>query len=127
VNSDARLAELPPEQRQAFLDLLVLVMYVDGHLASVEDTRLRRLLGAMGFESKYDRDREFDAAVTRVRPYAENRDTASIHAKKLAASFGGEEQRQYVAAALEEFITCDAGISPEETRILTAVRELFAT
>ncbi|EEF63302.1 hypothetical protein [Pedosphaera parvula] len=53
-------------QRQALLDLVVLTMYMDGNLASIEAARIQQILTAMGLDSPYDRDKEFDASVTRV-------------------------------------------------------------
>ena len=55
-----------PRERQALLDIFVLGMYADGHLASAEDAQARRLLAAMGHETLDDRNRELDAAITRI-------------------------------------------------------------
>ena len=56
-------------QRRALFDLLILAMYADGHLTTVADEQIEQLLVAMGFTEESDRQREFDAAVTRMRPF----------------------------------------------------------
>ena len=63
---DIDLTGFSATQKQALFDLLILAMYADGHLSSVEDEHLQKLLEAMGFVDEIDRQREFDAAVTRM-------------------------------------------------------------
>jgi hypothetical protein len=65
---DIDLTGFSAAQKQALFDLLILAMYADGHLSSVEDEQLQKLLAGMGFVDEIDRQREFDAAVTRIRP-----------------------------------------------------------
>lgn len=122
-NPFARYTEV---DRRALLDLLILAMYIDGHLAHVEDVRLRRILDTMGFATEFDRNREFDAAVTRVRPHVENRERARSYAADLAHRFGSVEERRFVLDALDEFMKCDSAISAEEMRLLALVKELFS-
>jgi hypothetical protein len=43
-------------------------MYADGHLTAFEDEQLQKLLAGMGFTEESNRQREFDAAVTRIWP-----------------------------------------------------------
>ena len=42
-------------------------MYMDGNLAMAEEARVQDLLAAMGFATDYDRNRQFDESVTRIR------------------------------------------------------------
>jgi hypothetical protein len=66
------LTDFSADQYQALFDLLVLAMYADGHLTTVEDEQLQKLLTAMGHTEESDRQREFDAAVTRMRPFVQS-------------------------------------------------------
>ncbi len=68
VHMSIDLTVFSDPQQLALFDLLILAMYADGHLTTFEDERLRELLAAMGFTERIDRQREFDAAVTRMRP-----------------------------------------------------------
>jgi hypothetical protein len=65
---DIDLTGFTGAQQHALFDLLILAMYADGQLTSIEDEQLQELLGSMGFTEESDRQREFDAAVTRIRP-----------------------------------------------------------
>ena len=53
-------------QRQALLDLAVLAMYSDQHLAAAEQERVERLLTSMGLNSDYERAAQYDASIARV-------------------------------------------------------------
>ena len=110
------------QQRQVVIDLVVLAMYLDRNLASVEDSRIKRLLEAMCFSTEHDRNREFDAAVTRVRPHSESQDVARAHAVRLAEQLATPEQRRIVLQAIEDLISADGSIAPAETAFLEMIR-----
>ena len=119
------ITDFTEQQRQALLDLLVLAMYADGHLASAEDARVQRLLTAMGFEPGYDHQRQFDAAVTRVRQHSQTAEAARAHATELARSFTTREHQRRVYDLLDDLMESDSRISAEESRFLSVVREIF--
>jgi uncharacterized tellurite resistance protein B-like protein len=119
------LTKISANQRNALLDMLVVGMYSDAHLARAEDARIERILGAMGFNAKFERDREFDAAVTRVRqhsdPVAANRAVSA----QVAQCFSSNSDRNDVIKALTELIGSDSRVSVEETRFLETVKAAF--
>lgn len=117
------ISRLTHQQRQALLDLLILAMYADGHLDLVEDARLQRLLITMGFETKYDRDRQLDESVTRIRESSQTADLARKHAVQLAKNFSGPEQCRGVYQLVEQQITSDNKVEPSEHAFLSALRE----
>ncbi|MDB6064102.1 MAG: hypothetical protein JWR26_310 [Pedosphaera sp.] len=110
-------------QARSLLDLIVLAMYMDGNLASVEAARVQQLLTAMGFKSDYDRNREFDASVTRVRQHAEVPEAARAFAGKLATLFTLPEHRQRVYGMLNDLVASDGQVSAEENKFIAAVKE----
>ncbi len=114
---DTNLSDFTVEQRQALIDLLVLAMYADGYLASNEDALIERLLTEMGYATPYDREREFDASVTRVRKYTENPDTARAHATILA--------KAGVPVVVSQMVT--AGVTRPSTRVIGPVEFLNQT
>lgn len=119
------IADFSSVQRQALLDLLVLAQYLDRHLGTGEDEHLKRLLVAMGCETPFDRQRTLDAAVTRVRPYAETLDTACAHGIKLGQAFTTRDQCAKVFASLEDLIRCDGRVEAPEKQFLDALRDRF--
>jgi hypothetical protein len=122
---DADLSGFNETQRQALLDLLVMSMYLDRHLGSGEDERVKRLLTAMGHDNSYDRQRVWDASVNRVRPHSENAELAQFHTSRLARVFTTRDQCRQVCALLEDLITCDGNVQPAERRFLQQLHDTF--
>src|SRR5438045_1678609 len=116
------IARLTEQQRQALVDLLILAMYADGHLDLGEDARLERLLTAMGFETEYDRDRQMDDSITRLREYSKNPQVARERAVQLAQSFTDPEQCRGVYQLLEQQVNSDTRVVPAEHEFLSAIR-----
>lgn len=112
-------------QRQAVLDLLVLAMYADGHLASAEENRVQRWLTAQGYGTEANRDRQFDAAVTRVRPHTETAIKIAQYAITLARQFTSREHRRRVHDVLEDLLASDQQVAAPESAFLAAIKEQF--
>lgn len=117
------IARLTDQQRNALLDLLILAMYADGRLDLEEDARLNRLLTAMGFETEYDRDRQLDESITRLREYSQNPQVARTRAVQLAQSFTDPEQCRGVYQLLEQQANSDNNVVPNEHEFLSAIRQ----
>ncbi len=122
---DIDLTGFSATQKQALFDLLILAMYADGHLSSVEDERLQKLLAAMGFDDEIDRQREFDAAVTRIRPSIQSIHKAKTQALLLADAFQTRPQHKLVYGAVEQLMTSDNNVSTWENTLLMELRMKF--
>lgn len=112
-------------QQEALLDLALLAMYADGHLASAEDERVHRLLSAMGLEDEDGQARLYDSAVARVRGVAGSATAARGHAVHLSTHFTEPAQRRDVLSVLEDLLASDNQVAPQERGYLAAVREAF--
>src|SRR5690349_10646701 len=108
------IKEFSQPQQMALVDLAILGMYVDGHLASIEDARVQRLLTMMGFNSEYDRNKQYDAAVSRVARHSKTAEAARKHAVTLAQGFTTREHRRHVHDALDDLLTSDNKVAPQE-------------
>lgn len=97
-------------------------MYADGHLTSAEDERVQRLLVAMGFNTDYDRGKVYDASISRVSRYSGTASTAGTHASTLAQNFSSHKQRQRVHEVLDDLVTSDSCVSPQESNFLSLVK-----
>lgn len=111
------------QQKLALLDLVILAMYADGHLARLEDERVHGLLGSLGFSSKFERDTQYDASVSRVSRHSQTAESARAHAITLAKSFSTRAQRQRVQKILDEVVITDAHVSTQENNLLSVVSE----
>ena len=122
---DIDLTDFSAAQEQALFDLLILAMYADGHLTTFEDEQLQKLLAAMGYTEEVDRHREFDAAVTRMRPCIQSIHQAKSQALVLADAFTLRSQQKQVFSAIEQLMTSDQHVSSWENTLLMELRLKF--
>ena len=122
---DIDLTGFSTAQQRALFDLLILAMYADGHLTTHEDEQLQKLLAAMGFTDEIDRQREFDAAATRIRPCIQSIHKAKTQALQLSDAFIDRKQQQQVLAAVEQIMTADNNVSTWENTLLMELRMKF--
>jgi hypothetical protein len=122
---DIDLTGFSPAQKQALFDLLILAMYADGNLSTVKHDQLQKMLAAMGFVDEIDRQREFDAAVTKIRPSIQSIYKAKELALGLADEFTLRSQQKQVFAAVEQIMTFDNNISTWENTLLMELRMKF--
>jgi hypothetical protein len=119
------LTDFSASQQHALFDLLILAMYADGHLTTFEDEQLQTLLASMGYVEEMDRQREFDQAVTRMRPSVQSIHEAKCQAIFLADAFTDRTQQKRVLAAVEQMMTADNHVSTWENRLLMELRMKF--
>ena len=122
---DIDLTGFSAAQQRALFDLLILAMYADGHLTTAEDEQLQKVLAAMGFTDEIDREREFDAAVTRIRPSIQSIYKAKELALGLADAFTDRKQQKQVLEAVEQIMTADNNVSTWENTLLMELRMKF--
>ena len=116
---DIDITGFSASQQRTLFDLLVLAMYADGRLTSIEDEQLQSLLTAMGHSEVFDRQREFDAAVTRMRPFVQSIQTAKDQALLLAEAFTSRSQQKQVYRAVQLIMTTDQHVSSWESTLLS--------
>ena len=116
---DIDLSGFSASQQRALFDLLILAMYADGHLTSVEDEHLQKLLVAFGYTEDFDRQRELDAAVTRTRPFLQSIQKAKDQALLLAEAFTSRSQQKQVYTAVQQIMTADKNVSSWESTLLS--------
>ena len=119
------LKDFNPSQRQALLDLAMLAMYSDGHLATTEDERVHRLLASLGFDEESEQNRQYDAAVSRIIRHSETVAAARTHAVTLAKTFATRDHRQRVQKVLDDLISSDNKVAPQEQTYLAVIQEAF--
>jgi hypothetical protein len=114
-----------PEQKQALLDLLVIGMYADHNLAAAEDERVKQLLDTFQFSSDYERNNFSDAAFTRASRQSGSPDAIRAYVGQVASHFMTREIRQKAYDLLDELLTSDGRVTSEDSKLLSATREVF--
>lgn len=116
------LTELSTAEKLAVLDLAILAMYSDAHLALAEDRRMQELLVRLGYIDKLDRESRYGAAVTRVRQQGNTLAALREHAQELAQTFKTAPKRTLALEAIDAIINSDNKVSAQESEYVTAVR-----
>jgi hypothetical protein len=119
------LTDFSESQERALFELLILAMYADGHLTTFADKHLQQLLATMGFTEEIDRQREFDAAVTRVRPFVQSIHQAKEEFLTLATAFTTRSQQKRVYEAVEQMVMADQHVTSWESVLLMELRMKF--
>ena len=112
-------------QRRALFELLILAMYADGQLTTIENELLEKLLTAMGHTQAGDRQKELDAAVTRIRPCLQSIQKAKTQALLLAEAFTTRPEHKLVYATVQKIMTTDQHVSTWESTLLSELRLKF--
>jgi hypothetical protein len=113
------------DQKQALLDLLIVGMYADHHLESIEDERIDQLLDTFTFPSDYERGQFSDAAFTRASRHSGSPEKISEYVGQMTAHFPTREIRQRAYDILDDFLTCDGKVTSEKSMVLSATRDIF--
>jgi 6-phosphogluconolactonase/glucosamine-6-phosphate isomerase/deaminase len=111
------------EQKAALLDLLILGMYQDGHIASNEHDRVKLMADSFELGSDYAREQFVDASFARVTKHQRTPEAARSAVFEYASRFGDEKQRQQALQSLAELLASDNRLTNEENRFLLMVEE----
>ena len=113
------------QQKQTLLDLLTIGMYVDGNLASVEDSKIEGVLNTIKFESETERNRFIDGSFTRARQHLDSPQAMRDFVTDIAKHFPTPDIRRKAYSNLEELLSSDNKIDAKENKLLVIVREEF--
>jgi len=119
------VSEFTEAEKLALLELLILGMYSDAHLALAEDQQVQKVLDTFGFATKKERYECGDAAVTRVRQHVDSFEDARDYAIDLIGRFTSTERRKQAYEALEEMFLAGRKVNEDQKRFLAAVQERF--
>jgi len=112
-------------QKERLLDILLLGMYSDAHVARSEEARVQKLLDALHFPSSHARNQYADVAIARVRDHlAAPGDLAGIIAR-MESTFSAPDVRRKAVEALDEILASDSKMTSHECEFLASVRKAF--
>jgi len=113
------------KQKYALMDLLVLGMYRDGNLVSVEEARIQKLLDTFEFPSEYDQQKFTDASFTRVRQHDGTPESTRSFVAEIAKSLSTSDARRRACDALDDLLASDGQVTDKEREFVTVVRDVF--
>ena len=122
---DIDVSDFTPSQQRVLLDLFVLALEADGHLPAASDARFDSLFQALGYHTEVERQREFEAAVARMKPNARPLQKAREQLIALVQAFTTRPEHKKVYAAMQLIFAGDAHVSTVEHSLLSEVRLRF--
>ena len=111
------------EQKAALLDLFVLGMYQDRHLAAAEDDRIKTLVASFDLTSDYARQQFIDASFARVNKHQRTPESTRSAVFEYAGRFKDPKQRRQALDALAELLASDSRVTNEENQFLVIAEE----
>ncbi len=114
------------EKKEAFIDVLVIAMYVDGHLGGKEDKNLHGLLKELGFTEEAERNRFLDVAIGRTRRQMASEETLENYLKKLHKILNSELEKNSLIQAVNDLFVTDGKVATSELKYLDLVKKVFS-
>ena len=110
-------------QREALLDLLVLTMFIDRHVASSESKLIRQEGKALSWEAPLPFEHFVDAAKQRARRVLDDVRATDSYLTDIARRLGSEEARSRAYHACVELVGIDGKQTEEELQLLERLRD----
>jgi len=120
--------DLEQKQREAELDLLILMMYADRHIDENETIKIKADSESLIWENReYHIDLYIDKIIASVRNVIVNRNRLEVFIKDIALRLRTQEVKNRAFINVEKFMEIDFDISPKEVELLGQIDEIFHT
>lgn len=122
---DPTLAQRGQAQREALIDLLVWTMFVDRHVASMEEAQIRKEAAGLPWEGIRSIESFIDASMRRTRDVLGSEDAERAYLDDIHERLADGPARQQALAACEALIAIDGDRAASELAHLERVTERF--
>lgn len=119
------LESLSTEQVDCLLELPVLGMYADGHLADAEDQTIKEFAREVGLRSGYNTEQAIDRAIGAVRQVPRDEAGLRTAVERIAGVMDEEDVRGTALEALNAIHTSDANDAQSEIKFHKIVQDAF--
>lgn len=113
------------DQVEAAADLLVWVMYADGHIAGAENETIDAELTRLGWSSPFAMDLYLQGATARARRALEDDIFAETYLLRASERLRTGEMKRRVLEACAELAAADGNSSTAEERLLDKLKRTF--
>jgi len=118
--------DLEQKQREAELDLLILMMYADRHIDENETIKIKADSESLIWENnEYHIDLYIDKTIASVRNVMVNRNRLEVFIKDIASRLETHLIKDKAFKNVEKFMEIDFDISPKEVELLKQIDEVF--
>lgn len=119
------VAEMTQHQREALVDLLLWVKYVDGLVAPEEVALFTREINAMAWESKRPLASYIELSLAKLKEVLDGRMSEEAYLAVISAVLQSESLRRESIEACYELARCDGEFHPDEENFVNRVAEAF--
>jgi len=116
---------LEQPQREAIIDLLLLAMYADNHLALSEQEQLESQVQTFDWRSGTTPDIYIEEATAKVRAADKADDTRAELMADIGARLDDADTRELALAICKQLFQTDADVGADEIQFLNQLREAF--
>ena len=118
---DPAQAQRDQAQREALIDLLVWTMFVDRHVAAVEEAQIRKEAAGLPWEGARSLERFIDASVRRARDVLGSQDAEAAYLDDICDRLADATARKEALVACETLIGIDGDRAASELAHLERV------
>jgi len=118
--------DLSQQQREAELDLLILMMYADRHIDDKERGEILQESKSFIWENKeYHVSLYIDKTVAKVRNIILNEKKLNDFIEDILTRLNDNETRDKALKSVEQFMDIDFNISDKERELLEVIKKVF--
>jgi len=118
---------LAQQQREAELDLLILMMYADRNIDDNENSNIAKQSNSLRWENKeYHVSLYIDKTVAKVRNIITDKEKLSLFIEDISTRLDDKETKDSAFVSVEKFMEIDFDISEKERELLATIKEIFA-
>jgi len=118
--------DLSQQQREAELDLLILMMYADRHIDDKERDAIVQESKSFVWENKeYHVTLYIDKTIAKVRSVMLNEKSLNLFLEDILTRLNDKETRDKALESVEKFMDIDFDISYKERELLEVIKKVF--
>ncbi len=110
-------------QREAIIELLLLMMYADHRVAVSEDTLIDQQLGQFDWQSGIQPEYFLNQATQRVRAVLDQPDKVTQLLTQIDAALATPQARQQALQLCERVANSDRSLAPSESSFLNLIKQ----
>ncbi len=116
---------LTQTQREALLDLLVWMIFVDHLIAAPEEEQIRQQMQRLAWEGARPLEIYFNSAISRTRELLDKPPAQKDYLEGIALRLGTAEVKQRALQACQEMAAIDGDVAEAEAQLLDKIRSCF--
>jgi hypothetical protein len=105
--------KLTQKQCEAFADILVLAMCIDGHFSLLEEEEIQKEIDSIGWNENLSPSIHVSSSIARARDVAGSTEQVRIYLESLVPLFSDQAQAQFVLSETQKLISVDGTVADE--------------